>query len=177
MPRYQVDLQYLMQNEYWTNKFYITVSSLSGAELAVDSMVVALRPALSALVTIDKARITPLPFVKNTFTDYVIGLPGTRMVTPPGPLFTVVRWDTAADTGRTSHHYIRGGILPTDFGSNGNFTADAQGFNNGIIGTFNDGTFVWTDIHGTPLTKVRASPKVGMRQMRRGSRRRQQPVI
>lgn len=177
MTVFKVDIQYNYNTEYWTNVWYINTSDVASAKEWVDDFVAATLDMQQNAVTIDKARITPAPFIANTFTDYPINTAGTGGSTPPVPLFNVVRMVMGKGTGRGVSHYIRGGVTPSNIGADGNFTSAAQTFNQSKADAIISLVPFPCDRNGNLYETCTASPKVGMRQLRRGSKRRTTPVI
>ena len=177
MPVYKVDIQFKLNTEYWTNVFYASHPSVFAAKLWVDNLVEAMQDSVQNSVIIDKARITPAPFVANTFTDYPIGVNGTGGSTPPAPLFNVVRFVFGKAVGRGVSHYWRGGVTPSNIGADGNFSGAAQAFNTSKAEAIGALSPPPCDRQGNVYTTFSAAPTVGMRQLRRGSKRRTTPVI
>lgn len=177
MPVHKIDLQFKLGTEYWTNVFYTNASSVATAKVWVDDLVDAIQGAVQNSVTIDKARITPSPYIANTYTDYPIGVAGTGGSTSPAPLFNVVRWKFGKAVGRAVNHYFRGGVTPSNIGADGNFTSAAQTFNTSIADAVGALSPAPCDRNGNAYTTFSAAPAVGMRQLRRGSKRRITPVI
>lgn len=177
MALYKLDIQFSYNLEYWTNKLYIQAAEDEGA--AQDAIAIAgvLRTGIQNQVTIDKIRVTPAPFTANNFFDVPIDLPGTGGTTPPAPLFNVVRWVFSPPRGRSTNHYFRGGVTPSNIGADGNFTDAAEAFNNSLVNQLFDLPSIIVSKAGVPYQGANAARKVGMRQLRRGSKRVKTPVI
>lgn len=174
---FKIDMQYLYQTEYWTNVFYVDVADYGAAQSAVIDLAEVLKTGIQNSVSIDKARITPAPFTRDTFRDVVLGISGTGGATQPAPLFNVVRWQFAKPVGRAINMYFRGGVTPSNIGPDQEFTEAAQTFNNALLAAIFDLPVQFVSRAGTVYTTATAAPKVGMRQLRRGSRRKTTPVI
>lgn len=177
MPVYKFDIQYVYQTEYWTNKLYYICPDMAGARDCAELVAGILLTAINDSVTIDKVRVTPYPFVRNTYTDVVIGQPGTGGSGVLAPLFNVVRWQFGKNYGRYVSHYFRGGITPSNIGNNQQFTPAAHAFNNGIVSQLADLSYILCDVNGFQYIVALANIRVGMHQLRRGSKRRKTPVI
>jgi hypothetical protein len=177
MTVFQIDLQYVYQTEYWTNKFYVNVGNYGEAESASQDIVDILKGAVQNSVTIEKARIRDLPFVANAYVEVIYNTVGTGGSTEPAPLFNVVRWDWSKGLGRAIHQYFRGGVTPSNIGANQQFTSAAQTFNQSIVAALLDMTAPLCDHTGATYQSGQANPRVGMHQLRRGSKRVHTPVI
>lgn len=177
MAVYQFDFQFHYETEYWTNKFYAICTDIADAQEFVNAVATFTPPSYPPSVTLDKARITPLPFVKNVFADITLNKPGTAPAFSPAPLFNVVRFDFSRQFGRAVHHYMRACFPASAMGPNQQFTAEYQGYNNLFAGHFADGPQIVCDKNGNAYENFSAAPSVGMRQLRRGSKRKAKPVI
>lgn len=177
MPVYKLDIQFVYETEYWTNKLYVQAGSDGDAAQAANEIVGVLKTGIQNSVTIDKVRITPAPFSRDTFIDIPFQTPGTGGTSAPAPLFNVVRWVFSPARGRGISHYFRGGVTPANIGPDQKFTTDAQTFNNNLVKALFDLPSVICNKSGQPYFSANAAVRVGMRQLRRGSKRKTKPVI
>lgn len=177
MPTYKLDIQYVYETEYWTNKLYVIEPDMEAAANAAETLCQVLKTGIQDSVTIDKVRITPFPYQRNTYRDVQIDVAGTGGSTPPAPLFNVVRWEFSRAYGRAVSHYFRGGVTTSNLGPNQQFTPAAKTFNDNLVtALFETGPIICDKI-GDPYTRATTSLLVGMRQLRRGSKRKKTPVI
>lgn len=177
MPRYKLDVQYIYQTEYWTNKLYVLAADDDDAAAAAIQMTDVLKTGVQNSVVIDKVRVSPFPIAKNNFFDVPVNAPGTGGATEPAPLFNVVRWAFSPPRGRQTMHYFRGGVTPSNIGVNQQFTAAAQAFNQSLLNSLFDTGYTIVDLRGNPYVGASASVRVGMHQLRRGSKRVKKPVV
>lgn len=178
MSVFKVDFQFRYQTEYWTNKLYVTAPDTATVRTWVTGEIgPILAGAVQNSITLEKARITELPFVRNHYTDVPLNLPGGGGATPPAPLFNVVRWQFGQNVGRQTFHYFRGSITPSNIGSDQNFTPAAKTYNDAIVNQVGDTTLPITDRNGNPYISFTTALAVGMRQLRRGSKRKARPII
>ncbi len=182
MPTYQIDVEKLYNNEYWTNVYYVgpNLLSLDDAVQAADSIVAFERAIHFDVVTFTKYRASTIVPGDIEYRTIILNVPGNRVSTGNTflPLFNVVRCDLT-DEGfkRPERKYYRLPVAEAD-------QAD------GVLG-FNVGTLIddaWTTQiqgnsvplvgpNGEAIIDLSVFPNVGMRQLRRGSRRRTTPVI
>ncbi len=172
-----MDIQFVYNSEYWTNKIYVQASNDTAA--AQDALDIGnyLATAVQNAVTVQKVRVTPMPAVANQFFDVPVNAPGSGGTTAPAPLFNVVRWVFSPARGRSTMHYFRGGITAANFGPDGNFTDAAAIYNSSVVRGLFDLPQVIVDKYGHPYISANAARKVGMHQLRRGSKRVKKPVI
>lgn len=176
-PYWQIDIQKKLGTEYWTNVYHVARSNQAAAAAAADFWVGIERSIHSEDVQFVSYRVAPFPGPSEG-TIYPIGLFGSRPTADSLPLFNVLRVDFPAPTGRPSRKYYR---LPVREGdqANGSFTSAAMtDFINQFVATFEDPDSAGLiDVDGQLLTSATPMITVGMRQLRRGSKRRLQPVI
>lgn len=177
MPLYKLDIQFVYETVYWTNKLYIIGTDDENAAEAAVAITDILATGVQNSVTIDKVRITPAPFTKNNFFDFPVNKVGSGGATQPAPLFNVVRWIFTPPRGRSTNHYFRGGVTPSNIGVDQQFTPTAAAFNNALLVQLFDAGWSIVSHTGAPYAGAAASVRVGMRQLRRGSKRKKKPVI
>lgn len=178
MAVWKVDIEKFYLGEYWTNVYYVEAATLDDAANIGNSIV-----PLEESVTLDD-----ILFTKYRTSDLVPGTDNfvTNIINEFGdvvndatvilPLFNVVRVDLSVGVGRPGRKYLRGVL------NEGHIEFNA--LSSAIITFMNDnycvplatlGGIVLKD--GTPVTSVVVNPNVGMRQLRRGSKRKAVPVI
>jgi hypothetical protein len=179
MPLFSLDIEKELLGEYWTNRYIISAADLAAATTYAAFYYDRERLVHSSNVLFTKYRVSDM----NPLTDvYQIVQPnanGSRAFTTQEymPLFCVVRVDfTAVGGGRPSRKYLRLPIYETDQ-MNGVLNTTYVSFietnySNQLV---LDTSFV--DVDGQDLNSGQVWPKVGMRQLRRGSKRKLQPII
>ena len=181
MATFQVDIQKFWQNEYWTNVYFIKdFPDLLGASAVAADLVQMERQFHFDVVTFSAVRtstITPGDF------QYVTTQPNEPgLVNSTGndflPLFNVVRVDlTDAGFKRPERKYYRCPV-PESWNSGGNLAVEGENTVEGAINGFiieNPG--VLCGPNGEDILEANAYPRVGMRQLRRGSKRKATPII
>jgi hypothetical protein len=176
MAIYSVDIEKLYQNEYWTNRYLVQVADLAGGQVAGSAIANMERNFHQNTVTFTRYRVSDNTPNTDVYTTVPLNLPGLRgSVGEYMPLFNVVRVDFGvAGGGRPSRKYYR---LPLGEG-------DQAG---GILA---DGTVTAVDNALQPIlaqpvcdpqgqiwVSIAVARQVGMRQLRRGSKRRLRPII
>ena len=172
-PIYKVDIQKQYQNTYWTNVYYVNQPDLASASAAATTIVNVERTIHAPAVNFDKVRVSDLS--STQYQTISVNQPGQRSVTGDFlPLFNVLRVDFNVAGGRPSRKYLRLPVAESDQ-SNGIFTSSAlQSLATGYAIPTSTGI---CDESGSPFTSTSFQERVGMRQLRRGSRRRTTPVI
>ncbi len=176
-PYWQVDVQKRLGTEYWTNVYHCARPDQAAAKAFADGVVAFERIIHQSIVQFISYRVAAYPGPSEG-TIQPIGSFGTAGSTTYLPLFNVLRVDFPVDLGRPSRKFYRlplgenaqidGVIEPT--------LVDAYQIhvNNYFSGPASVGM---VDVDGQLITQGRVMPPVGMRQLRRGSRRRITPVI
>jgi hypothetical protein len=177
MARFQADVQKVYQGEYWTNRYILEAADLAAATLAAHEIVDNERNIHSTLITFDKLRVSSVAegdqeYAIESLTGNGEYNAGVLLV----PLFNVVRVDFNCATGRPSRKYLRGCI-----GNENQVGPNLLPAYWTIVGTsyvtlmLNVPGFV--DVDGQPFTSGVTMQRIGMRQLRRGRRKREAPVI
>lgn len=179
MPLFKIDIEKEFSNEFWTNVYYATSVDLGAAHLVAQGILQAERQFHKDVVLFTRYRTSTVlqgDFQYITSIANLNGLVGSS--SPRIPLWNVVRADMG-DGGfkRPERKYYRlpltedeqdNGVL-----TNGVFTLVQQSLVN-LLGDF---AGEWCGPNSEPIVSVAVYPNVAMRQLRRGSRRRQTPVI
>lgn len=176
-PFWQIDIQKRLGTEFWTNVWHVARSTQAAAQTAASAIVELERGLHTTDVEFTSYRVAPFPGPAEG-TIIPIGLTGVQNAVNYIPLFNVMRVDFPAPTGRPSRKYWR---LPVSevMIENGVFTpAMVTAYQSNIDSYFaSPGSAGLIDVDGQLLVSGRVIPSVGMRQLRRGSRRRLQPII
>lgn len=173
----QVDIQKRIGTEYWTNRYFLGVGSIGEAAGYVDEIVAFEKLLHSTEVIFDRARVSD--GIPGSDSYVIIPLSGTGGTSGSGahiPLYNTVRIDFGVGAGRPSRKYYRCGLgegllngevwdslLMTDY------QAAATAFVNGVV--------PYCDVDGQIIISATVMNQVQMRQLRRGSKKKTQPVI
>lgn len=178
MAQWKVDIEKLFSGEYWTNVYYVEADTLALATAHAADIVDLEKATTYDVVTFTKALITPIPNPGNAFATLPINDTGDLVVGTSDllPLFNVVRVDLIVGEGRPSRKYLRTPVAE-DWTTAGSFTtAVLNDINTRYAAPLVALGFV-TDESGNPIVGSSVYPKVAMRQLRRGSKRRTTPVL
>jgi hypothetical protein len=121
-------------------------------------------------------RVRQVSELSGPGTVYPIGLNGTFAVVTSLPLFVVVRFDFAVGVGRPSRKYIKMPV-PTAWPSGNVFLPAALTQANSLYSTPIIAVEGISASDGQEFISCSANPAVGMRQLRRGSKKRETPVL
>ncbi len=180
MAVYQVDIEKSFSPSagttvYWTNVYHVDAASVAAAQTQAANIQAAERPIHLTAVNFTKyrVRLATTPGAAGSVTT--TALLGTRAGTGTMPLFNVFRVDFSTATGRPSRKYLRGPLLTGD-NLSGVLGAAAQT----VLGTYAGTIYAIAGIcdkQGQAFTGYAGSTQIGMRQLRRGSKRKIAPVI
>jgi hypothetical protein len=168
-----VDSEKLMQGEYWTNRYIVAAASLAEATAIGNQIVGIERTIHYTPVLFTKYRVSdgvPLTDVYQVFNVNLYGQ-GIGDVNSMLPLFNVVRCDfNTAGGGRPSRKYLRGcmgeGQIQFNAIDPGTLTNINTNYAQGLVDLLG-----FVDVDGQEITSGSVYPFVGMRQLRRGSKR------
>lgn len=178
MPLFSLDIEKELRGEYWTNRYILDGASALSLNGPANSIVVAERDILIPDVEITRYRISSTVVGDDAYIIVPVGQMGTRVVTTQAlPLFVVFRVDFPATQGRPSRKYVRGSIAEGDQTNYGDLEPATITFINNNYGTPVGAVPEYVDVDGQQLGAGICYPNVGMRQLRRGSRRRTQPIL
>lgn len=184
MTIFKVDVQKVDSvNNFWTNVYLLEAASLDEAHSsAVVHIAGGEQDIHAAFITIDKVRTSTLVENDLVFRSQALNLPGTLATSGNAlALFNVVRVELPVAAGRPSRKYYRCGL------GGGNAAAGYK-WDAGVIVGIEDAIVAfksalttagtpWVDPQGDIITTIVALEKVGMRQLRRGTKRPTTPVI
>ena len=181
MPLYQIDIEKYLQgpgflNNFWTNVYFADSTDLAAAQTVAASILALERAVHLTTVTFTKYRVrekTP----GATGQISTISLAGQRTVSGDAlPLFNVVRVDLNTGTGRPSRKYLRCPLQEAEQANGSLTTTYISAFNT----AYRDPLLAISslrDVDNQPFVSATTITAVGMRQLRRGSTRRNNPVI
>lgn len=176
MALWQVDIEKQLNAEFWTNVYHVDAADIASAETIAASIVAIERAVHGTFVAFTKMRVRNVadPFAADTT---ILSLLGQRAVaTNAMPLFVVARVDFTAEIGRPSRKYLRGVLAEADVNSD-NLESAAITFVNENYATPLAALVGYVDIDGQQIVNGGCHPRTGMRQLRRGSKRRTQPIL
>lgn len=179
MPLYSLDIEKELYGEYWTNRYILQTASMSDAITPANAIVQMELNCLLGNVNVTRYRISDSDPATDTYIIIPVGEIGVRPgVTSNGmPLFTVVRVDFPAPVGRPSRKYLRGVLAEQDQVSYGILDSPIITYVNDNYATLLGALEAFVDVDGQPLGAGQVWPRVAMRQLRRGSKRRTQPIL
>lgn len=177
MTLYQIDVEKRFQTEYWTNVYHVNADTLSAASALADQIVAIEQSVHFSDVVFTKARTStaaPNDTVYTTNTYNLAGLVGStddRL-----PLFNVIRVDFNVYGSRPCRKYLR---CPVNEGIMGPAGSVSSGWISSMLANYVNPlvTLGIVSPNGSAITSGNVSPLVGMRQLRRGSKRRAQPIL
>jgi hypothetical protein len=167
------DIEKMYQGEYWTNRYVIAAASLAAAVTAASTLVEAERLVTTNGVLFTKFRVSdtdPATDIYQVTNSNLFGLAstgGSQLL----PLFNVVRVDFSTQGGgRPSRKYLRGILTEGDIDFNALVGARVTAIQNNYV---NQCLAVpqFVDVDQQSFSVGSVYPFVGMRQLRRGSKR------
>lgn len=183
MPLYQIDVEKQFGGEFWTNRYIVNTSGLANADEAADIIVQRELEFHREGFTFTKVRTRTFAPGDEIYSSRPLGSDG--QLPPSGPLlplFNVVRVDFPAEGGgRPSRKYYRIGItagdLANDFIVNNTILSIVEQSTAAMIAQLNANASPLVDVDGQILTDPTAFAQIGMRQLRKGSKRRTEPIL
>ena len=173
-----LDIQKELTGEFWTNRYVLDVPSLADAITPANFIVGKERIITIGDITFTSYRISDMVPGTDAYIVVPIGLQGLRVITSQAlPLFNVARVDFGVGQGRPSRKYLRGVLGEEDQESYGILVDASITFINTNYAGPVAGLTEYVDVDGQAITTGFCYGRVGMRQLRRGSRRRTEPII
>lgn len=169
---YEVTIKKSLNSEEWANVYYVRANNLAEAgDHAVDIIETIERPRHMDFVTFESYRVRPVG-TSDQGTTIPIGLNGLTAGGAFLPLFAVLRVDLATSLGRPSRKFYR---LPINESWQNNGQLVEEFFlqmNVFFAGAINPTATPWLcDVDGQEIIAARPYRNVGMRQLKRGSKR------
>lgn len=175
---FQCDIQKRVGGEYWTNRYVLAGEGITPLVAVANQIVAAEKAVHYAAVEFVSLRVSDTNPATDAYVTQPIG--GTGAISMTGitlmPLFVVVRVEFGAELGRPSRKYLRGCLSEGDVTFNDISSARALFIFDNYGQTLRD-LPQFVDVDGQQLITATVVPQVGMRQLRRGSKRKTQPVI
>lgn len=174
----KVDVEKYYEGEYWTNRYHIVGSDLVAALVQANRIVGVEKLIHVPGVLFTKYRVSDITPGTDSYISVPINENGQGQADTPLPLFNVVRVLFHPTMGRPGFKLYRGCLTENDI-ANGRITASALANLLDKIDAFLDGegAIGLTDLEGDTYNTVTIDPRVSMRQLRRGTRRRTTPIL
>lgn len=175
---FQIDVEKVLDNEYWTNRYLVDSASINDARIAGNAIVAAEQAITKSYVHFTKFRVSDFTPGNDNFIIVPIDEPGglTGASTDYLPLFNVVRVDFQAPLGRPSRKYLK---LPLVEGEVSNQQV-SSGLIAGVESDYISALLAvddFCDPDGQHFVTGTVNQAVAMRQLRRGSKRRTTSII
>jgi hypothetical protein len=173
-----LDIQKYLRGEYWTNRYILDIASTSAGSVPAGQIVTAERSITIVDVQFVSYRISSIATGDDDYVVVPLETPGQRAISTQAlPLFDVLRVDFGVGQGRPSRKYLRGVLSEQDQTNYGELEASAQTFFSTNYGQPVAAVPEYVDVDGQPILTSSVFKSVGMRQLRRGTKRRLQPII
>lgn len=177
MP-FRITIEKEFQGEFWTNVYHTGAATLADAITAGNEIVALERVIHLSNILFTKMRVDDgVPNTDNyqTATLNVFGTaPANTGETVMLPLFNVVRVDFTVAGGRPSRKYLRGCMTEQHAGAR-NIEASYVEFVRANYAAPLESTVNYVDEDGNLIVGASVHPRVGMRQLRRGSKKKNTP--
>ena len=177
MPQFQVDIQKVVGTEYFTNVYHLEAASLTDAQTMGFAIVDAEKLIHHENVLFDRMRVSAMPVSGGVFI--ATGLTGPGLAPGPAdvPLFVVARMEFTTGFGRPGIKMYRGVLTEGDLVGLDALSTAFITFMSGWVGDLIDAVPTLQKVNGEIFVGGSVSPTPGMRQLRRGSAKRTEPVI
>lgn len=175
---YNIDVQKRLGTEYWTNRYHCVALTLEealqiGLELSAKEAVVT----VSEVSFVSVRASTPQPNDGVYLVEQTNYSGGVVTPTHALPLFVVVRVTFTKGPGAPDVKYYKGMANPDALADAFNYkqaTVNALQIDLAAALLATEGL---SSQAGLPYTNIKVDQRVGMRQLRRGSKKRDEPVI
>lgn len=179
MPLFRADIQKHISSEYWTNRYFVQAADLGAAIAAALDIVAAERAIHSELVLFDKLRVDDNTEDTDVYSSQTLAGTGVVFSATMGsllPLFCIVRVDFNVINGRPSRKYLRGCLGEAET-EGGLLMTSVQGRVQQQYADVLAALTTYVDIDNQAISNGVVQIPIGMRQLRRGSKRKLLPVI
>lgn len=169
---WEATIEKYYNGEYWVNHYYLDVADLLAAYSAALDIMELERAVTYSTVTFTKVSARTTADLDYIFQTGAVNLPGLGGgVGQMMPLFVVARCDFTVTASRPSRKYLRG-VLSEDSVTGMTLTPDTVTYINTNYVTPLVNMAAYVDKQGQPVVGGACSPNTGMRQLRRGSKKR-----
>lgn len=172
MPLFQLEIEKVYNGEYWVNRYMLTAATLSGTGSPAAAILNAERAIHDDRILFTKFNVRTAAAGDDSYITVPVNLMGNFAANGFDlmPLFAVVRVDFAAATGRPSRKYLRGVAKENQvdgFTFASNVVTSWQTSYANVVAAVTE----FCDVDGDDIVSGAVSPKIGMRQLRRGSKK------
>lgn len=177
MPLFSVDSEKFYMGEFWTNRYVVQATDLGQASLIAAQITDIERTVHLTTVTHTKVRTSDMNPLTDVYNVQQLNSQGLREAGEHLPLFNVFRVDfNVVGGGRPSRKYLRGPVLEADC-QNGMVSALARSTIETNYAAPLAALVGYVDVDGQEISGGQIYPFVGMRQLRRGAKRKLLPII
>lgn len=177
MPLFQIDVQKAVPGEYWTNVYHTEAADLAAAVAVANIVIDAERTIHQTNVQFDKYKVSAFPESGGVFVSGALTGPGEAPSVSNVPLFVVARVEFTCEMGRPGIKMYKGCLTEDDITGTGTIIEATRTF----YGTWVDDLVTAAPglckPNGQNFIGGNLRAQVGMRQLRRGSKKRDTPVI
>lgn len=173
---WQIDIQKVFAGEFWTNVYHCQVGSQAAAKAIAEQIILAESNYSHSGVSFNKYRIARSPRLGQQGTVYQsaeVGKAGSWQVLP---LFNIAMVVFTVEQGRPSRKYLKLPFSTQSISDSRLTTSVIQSINVGYCQVLSAIPEL-CDESGNSFFSIGVSPVPGMRQLRRGSKRKLQPII
>ncbi len=171
---FQLEIEKYYQGEYWVNRYFLDSSDMAGALVAAESIYLIERAIHRTSITFTKYSVRTTVPKDYVYETVVLNTTGNSAVgSQLAPLFVVLRVDLGVSGSRPSRKYYRGVLTEDDIQTFTIIPASVT-FYNTTIAPLADVAGL-CDPQGQSINNAKANPNVGMRQLRRGSKKKPTP--
>ena len=172
MP-WRVTVEKVLSGEFWTNRYILSSASLADAySAALDTIIPAERAVTSNYVTFVKVRVDDMVPNTDNYQTGILNMQGLRNVTGDlMPLYVVARVDFTVNASSPSRKYLRGVLYENDVTGPLQVSAGTQTVINDAYVAPMVALASFVDVDGQDIVGGATNPNVGMRQLRRGSKK------
>lgn len=177
MSLWKVDIQKVIGTEYWTNVYHVEADNLADAKTIGDQIVVLEKAGHTENVQFNRMRVSDV--APDTDAYVTVPLTGQGSLANAGeilPLWNVVRVDFFTTVGRPSRKFLRG-IVQEGYSNGTVITGGLRDTIQNQYATPLANLLGVVDVDGQPIEGGQVFATIGMRQLRRGSKRRLNPII
>lgn len=179
MARYIIDIQKKLTGLYWTNTYIVEAGTIENAREQAWDIVRAEQAIHSARITFDKFRVSTLAKGDDTYVTVPLDQNGQYAADQvPMPPFCTLNVIFATGANRPARKYYRTlartGDVVEDFKWRPNYIQLVTRVLGDLLGNQQIALY---DRGGDPVQDFVVQDAIGMHQLRRGSKRRERPVI
>ena len=171
----RLTIEKLHNGEYWTNVYFLS-GSIGDSASSAAAIVAAERAVTWNQVLFTKMRLDDTTEDTDVYATTPLNVFGLSdfSTNQAAALFNVVRVDFAAGSGRPSRKYLRGILNEGNVNFNTIAPASVDGIQTAYADVLADLTD-YVDVDGDNITSGVVHPFVGMRQLRRGAKKKDTP--